>query len=312
MGGHDGLARSHIAQKQVVRRGGRRERGQDVVARGLLLVGELPRQRRGERGQARAVRHVAHGLAPRGALPALLHEHELQEQQLLVHEAPARLGRLVHAAREVDGRERRAAAHEAVLRTQLQRQRVVQPRHMRKRVAHEPAHPGGRQLLGGGVHGYDHAGRRALGAVQRLEVGVRHALEAVVELQLARHGDAHAGAHLVHEPRLAKRRHHERARAVHERYLHERQLRLGALELYLVHYAFHRALLPDGSRRHCLAPREVDVAPGEVRHQVAHRAHAQRLERAGARLAHQTDAPDGFVEREGGCESVRRVATQPT
>ena len=312
VGGHDGLARSHVAQKQVVRRGGGGQRRQDVVAGRLLLARELVGQRRGERGQVGAVRHVAHGLPPFRARAPLLHEHEFQKQQLLVHQAPTRLGRLVHAAGEVDGGKRRPAAHEAVLRAQLERQRIVQARHVDQAVAHEAAHPRARELLGGGMHGYDHAGGLAVSPVDRLDERVRHALEPVVELQLPRHGHAHAGLQLVHEPWLAKRRDHERARAVHERDLHERQLRLGTLELDLVHGALDGALLADDRRGHRLAPRQVDVAPREVRHQVAHRAHAQRLERAGPRRAHQTDAPDGFVERERGCQSVRCVAIQPT
>ena len=191
-GRHGGLARAHVSQKQVVRRARGGQRREDVVFGALLLVGQLEGQRPGQGRRARAVHDVAHRLAPPLALARLPHEHELEQKQLLVREAAARLGRLGHRLREMDARQRRPAAHEAVPRPQLERQRVAQARARRERVAHEPAHPRRRHLLACGMHGDDHALCRAL-AVERLEIGVRHALEAVAELELSRHGDAHAG-----------------------------------------------------------------------------------------------------------------------
>jgi len=213
--------------------------------------------------------------------------------------------------REVDARQRRAAAHQAVLRTQLERQRIMQPAYGLQRVSHEPSHPRSGYLLASGMHGDDHALGRPF-AVEDFQIRVRHALEAVVEFQLARHRDAHAGLHLVHEPWLTKARHHEHARAVHERQLNEREARLGLLELDLVHRAFDGALLADDPSGHGCLAREVDVAPREVRGQVAHRADAEPVERASARRAHQTNAPDRFVERERCCQSVGPVVIQLT
>ena len=302
-GRHGGLARAHVSQKQVVRgaRGG--QHGEDVVFGALLLVGQLEGQRLGQGRRARAVHDVAHRLAPPLALARLPHEHELEQKQLLVHEAAARLGRFGHRLREMDARQRRPAAHEAVPRPQLERQRVAQARARRERVAHEPAHPRRRHLLACGMHGDDHALCRAL-AVERLEIGVRHALEAVAELELSRHGDAHAGLQLVGEPRLAKARDHEHARAVHERDLHKRKARLRTLELHLVHGALDGARPADDGRRHRLLRGQVDVAAREVRDEVAHRLDAEPCERAGARRAHQAHAIDGLVERERGRQTV--------
>ena len=50
-----------------------------------------------------------------------------------------------------------------------------------------------------------------------LDIGVHHALEAVVELHLAGNGDAHAGFDLVFQPRLAKACDHKHAGCVHHR-----------------------------------------------------------------------------------------------
>lgn len=75
--------------------------------------------------------------------------------------------------------------------------------------------------------------------------GVGHALEPIVELQLARHGYAHARLEGVHEPRLAERRHHQHARLVHQADLDESELGPRALELDVV----------DGRLRWCTARR---------------------------------------------------------
>ena len=257
-GGDDGLAGAHVAQQQVVRRLRRSEGGEDVALGLLLLVGKPEGHRLGERRHARPVHRVDDLFAPVRALVRLAHEHQLEQQQLLVHEAAARLGHFVHRMREVDARQRRAAAHQAVLRTQLERQRIMQPAYGLQRVSHEPSHPRSGYLLASGVHGDEHA------------------------------------------------------RAVHERQLNEREARLGLLELDLVHRAFDGALLADDPSGHGCLAREVDVAPREVRGQVAHRADAEPVERASARRAHQTNAPDRFVERERCCKSVGPVVIQRT
>ena len=232
------------------------------------------------------------------------HEHDLEKQELFVHKTASRFGSLGGALREMDRHERSLPAHEAVLCAQLERERIVHPRAGRKRVAHEPSHPRRRHLLARRMHGDDHA-FGSLFISKHFQVGIRHPFETVVEFQLAGHGDAHTGLHLIHEPRLAKARHHEHARAVHDGQLHEREARFGALELDLVYRAFDRALLTDSRRSNGFLARQIDVAPWIVGHQIAHRSNAEPLERASAPRAYQTDAPDGFVERERGCHAVR-------
>ncbi len=102
--GHDGLAGAHVAQQHVV---GDRRRGQlpqDVRLRPLLLRRQLEGQCGGKRAHPRTVRPMAHGLATGAALTALAHEHELQEQQLLVDQAAPRLGNLLHRMGGMDAR----------------------------------------------------------------------------------------------------------------------------------------------------------------------------------------------------------------
>ena len=111
------------------------------------------------------------GSRPRGALAgaAAMSRNSSRHEQLLVREAPARLGRLLHGcAGSRWTRAPSAALHEPILRAQAPAAagRCRRPAVMRKRVAHQAAAPTPcRQLLGGGVHGDDHARRRALGAL---------------------------------------------------------------------------------------------------------------------------------------------------
>ena len=306
-GGHDGLAGADVAQDQVVRRMGRGHLAQHVVARGCLLVGERERQRRGERTHPGAVRHVLNRLAPGGARRGLPHEEQLQHEQLLVGQAAARLGGLAHGLGKMDARKRRLTAHEPVLRTQGKRQRVVCATRLGKRVAHQAPHPCRGHLFRGGMHGDDHAGRPADALPHHLDERVGHALEPIVELQLARHGYAHARLEGVHEPRLAERRHHQHARLVHQADLDESELGPRALELDVVDGAFDGALLADAGRRHRLLGGKVDVAARVVRDQVAHRMDAQGRERAGARRAHQAHARDRLVQGQRRRHAVKSI-----
>ena len=108
------------------------------------------------------------------------------------------------------------AGHEPIPHAQIERQRIVAALHGIERVAHQTAHPRGRDLLACGMHGDDHA-LGHLAVAELLDIGVHHALEAVVELHLAGDGDAHAGFDLVFQPRLAKASDHEHAGCVHHR-----------------------------------------------------------------------------------------------
>ena len=274
------------------------------AARLLLLAGEGEGQRCSKRRLVRAVGHVGHRLAPGAAARPLLHEEQLEHEQLLVGQAPTRLGHLRHGLGEVDARERRPAAHQTVLLAQGQGQRIVEPPHRGKRVLRQPPHPRRRELLGGRVHGDDHG--RHLALPHLLQVGVGHALEAVVELHLAGHGHRVARLHLIHEPRLAEARHHEGARAVHERQLHERQVGPRALEFDLVDGAADGARLADARVGYRAHGRQVHVAPREVGHQVADGADAQLLEGLGASGAHQAHPADGLVEGKRGRQTIRR------
>ena len=56
-----------------------------------------------------------------GALRGLRHERELEQQQLLVHQAAARFGDLFHGMREMDARQRSAAGHEPIPHAQIKR-----------------------------------------------------------------------------------------------------------------------------------------------------------------------------------------------
>ena len=170
--------------------------GEYVVAGGNLLVGERKRQHALKRGRARAVHHVRGGGGAGAAVLRLFHKRQLKQQQLFVHQAAARLGHLVHGLREMDARKRLRARHKAELRAQVKRQRVIAAAYHVKGVFHDAAHPRGRDFLARGMHGDDHALGR-LPRLKRLQVGVHHALEAVVELNLAGHGNGHARLELV-------------------------------------------------------------------------------------------------------------------
>ena len=123
------------------------------------------------------------------------------------------------------------------------------------------------------MHRDDHALGR-LPRLKRLQVGVHHALEAVVELHLAGHGNGHAGLELVFQPRLAKARDHQHARFVHDGNFHQRKLRARALQLHLVDLALDSARPADARGGNRFALRQVDVASRIVRGEVADRAHA--------------------------------------
>ena len=260
---------------------GHRRRGQggkNLVARPLLLAGELEGKRGGESGKPRAVHHVGVGHAPGAAGGALLHEEQLQIQQLLVDEPPPRLVGLGHRAREMDGAQRGVPAHEPVAQAQPQRQRIEEPLGGVQSVGHDAAHPGRRELLGGRVHRHHRAGD-LLPLPDHFDEGVGHALVAVVEGHLARNGHRIPRLHLIHQPWLAKAGDYKDARAIHERDLHELEIVAGLLQLDLVHRAANGADLPDASGAAGLHLREVDVGSGKVRQQIAQRAHTELLER---------------------------------
>ena len=99
-----GLARAHVAEQHMVGRLGRRHAREDIRTSLLLLRGKGERHDTVERRRARAVHHMRHRLRAGGALRGLRHEGELEQQQLLVHQATTRLGNLFHSMREVDAR----------------------------------------------------------------------------------------------------------------------------------------------------------------------------------------------------------------
>ena len=295
--GNDGLAGAHVSQKHVVGHRRRRQGGKNLVARPLLLAGELEGKRGGEGTKPRAVHHMGVGHASSAAGRALLHEEQLQVQKLLIDEPPPRLVGFCHGAREMDGAQRGVPAHEPVAQTQPQRQRVEEPFGCLQSVGHDAAHPGRRELLGGRMHRHHRAGD-LLPLPDHLDEGVGHALVAVVEGHLARNGHRISRLHLIHQPRLAKAGDYKDARAIHERDLHELEIVAGLLQLDLVHRAANGADLPDASGAAGLHLGEIDVGPGEVRQQIAQRAHAQLLKRHGPRRADQTNPGHGLVQRE--------------
>ena len=276
--GHDGLARAHVAEKHVVGRRRRGEHPQDIVPRPFLLAGEDEGQRPGKGRHTGTVHDMGHGLAVPGSLGPLLHEEELQIQQLLVDEPAPGLVGLGRRGREMDGGQGGLPPHEAIAQAQPQGQRVEGAPDLLQAVGHNAAHPRGRKLLGGRVHRHHGAGQgRPFPAPDHLDEGVGHALVAVVEGHLARHGHRIPGLDLVHEPRLAKSSHHDDTRAVHQGNLHELQVVTGLLQLDLVHGAANGARLADMGARAALHARQVDIGSGEVGHQIAHRANTQLL-----------------------------------
>ena len=295
--GHDGLAGAHVSQKHMVGHRRRGQGGKNLVARPLLLAGELEGKRGGESGKPRAVHHVGVGHAPGAAGGALLHEEQLQIQQFLVDEPPPRLVGLGHRAREMDGAQRGVPAHEPVAQAQPQRQRIEEPLGGFQSVGHDAAHPGRRELLGGRMHRHHRAGD-LLPFPDHLDEGVGHALVAVVEGHLARDGHRIPRLYLIHQPRLAKAGDYKNARAVHKRDLHEPEIVAGLLQLDLVHRAANGADFPDASGAAGLHLGEVDIGSGEVRQQIAQRAHAEFLERRSPRRADQTNPRHGLVQRE--------------
>ena len=229
-----------------------------------------------------------------GTLRSLRHEHELEQQQLLVYQAAARFGRLLHGMREMDARQRGAARHEPIPHAQIERQRIVAALHGIERVSHQTAHPRCRDLLACRMHGDDHA-LGHLAVAELLDIGVHHALEAVIELHLAGDGDTHAGLELVFQPRLAKACDHEHAGCVHHRDFDQRKVGTRALELDLVDGALDSARPADARAGDGLALRQVDIASGEMREQVADRAHTQTRKRLRASRADQLHARRGFI-----------------
>lgn len=139
--GHDGLAGAHVSQKHVVGHRRRRQGGKNLVARPLLLAGELEGKRGGEGTKPRAVHHMGVGHASSAAGRALLHEEQLQVQKLLIDEPPPRLVGFCHGAREMDGAQRGVPAHEPVAQTQPQRQRVEEPFGCLQSVGHDGGAP---------------------------------------------------------------------------------------------------------------------------------------------------------------------------
>ena len=141
--------------------------------------------------------------------------------------------------------------------------------------------------------------------VEHLKERVRHALEAVGELDLARHGNAVAGVQPLGKPWLAKAGHDERARAVDDRDLGQRKARARLFELRLVngsrdgdHGADGRA----GDGRHL---RHVDIATREVREQVAHGDHAELAQSRRARRADARHARHRLVHTQRGGKPVK-------
>ena len=289
-----GFARAHVAEQHVVGRLGRRHAREDIRTSLLLLLGKGERHDAVERRRARAIHHMRRRLRAGGALRGLRHERELEQQQLLVHQAAARFGDLSHGMREMDARQRGAAGHEPIPHAQIERQRIIAALHGIERVSHQTAHPRGRDLLACGMHGDDHA-LGHLAVAELLDIGVHHALEAVVELHLAGDGDAHAGFDLVFQPRLAKASDHEHAGCVHHRDLDEREVGARALELDLVDRPLDSARPADARAGDGLTLRQVYIASGEVREQVADRAHAQTRKRLRASRADQLHARRGFI-----------------
>ena len=197
----------------------------------------------------------------------------------------------------MDGAQRGVPAHEPVAQAQPQRQRIEEPLGGFQSVGHDAAHPGRRELLGGRVHRHHRAGD-LLPLPDHLDEGVGHALVAVVEGHLARDGHRIPCLHLIHQPRLAKAGDYKDARAVHQRDLHELEIVAGLLQLDLVNGAANGADLPDARSAASLHLGKVDVGSGEVRQQIAQRAHAELLERRSPRRADQTNPGHGLVQRE--------------
>ena len=289
-----GLARAHVTEQHVVGHLGRRHAGKDVGAGLLLFFSKGERHDAVERRRARAVHHMRHRLRAGGALRGLRHKGELEQQQLLVHQATTRLGNLFHSMREVDARQRPPAGHKPIPHAQIERQRIVAALHGVERVAHQTAHPCGRDLLARRMYGDDHA-LGHLAVAELFDIGVHHALEAVIELHLAGNGDAHAGFDLVFQPRLAKACDHKHAGCVHHRDFDQGKVWARPLELDLVDRPLDSARPADARAGNGLALRQVYIASGEVREQVADRAHAQTRKRLRASRADQLHTRRGFI-----------------
>ena len=144
------------------------------------------------------------------------------------------------------------------------------------------------------MHGDDHA-LGHLAVAELFDIGVHHALEAVIELHLAGNGDAHAGFDLVFQPRLAKACDHKHAGCVHHRDFDQGKVWARPLELHLMDRPLDSARPADARAGNGLALRQVYIASGEVREQVADRAHAQTRKRLRASRADQLHARRGFI-----------------
>jgi hypothetical protein len=210
---HHRLAGADVALQQAVHRDGSGEVGVDLGEDALLVAREREGQRVEEAADELAARHVRDALA--GGLQAALahHEGELDAQQLVEHEAPARLLGLVHRLGGVDAPERPRAVDEVVLVEQPVGQRLDEVAGPPQALGHPAAEvlrvqP---ELVGLRVDGGD---LQAVLLVEEVDLGVGQLLLPAVVGDLAEEHGLGALGQLPRPPRLVEERDAQIPRAV--------------------------------------------------------------------------------------------------
>ena len=291
--GDGGLAGPDVAQEQPVHdaRGG--HVGQDLVGGDTLLVGEVE-GKRGEKGvHVRSPADVRAGLHAGELDLASGEKGQLEAEQLVVGEPPAREARGRHGRREVDVAQGTSERHEAAAGGERRRQPVADVGGVGDGRGDDPAHPACGEALGDGMDGQD--ARVAAGAAlprhDLVERGL-HLPEAVAKGHLARERDGVPLVHLLGDPRLAEERGDEDARLVHDGELDNLHVGPGARAALVdpVDRGDDRGVAPHVGTGDLGDVREVEVAVGHVQQEVADAPDPQARERLLARALHVAQA----------------------
>ena len=293
-GGHGGLARADVAQKQAVHGPVGRHVVQDLLGGDGLLVRELEGH-----GVGKGLPVLARGEVPVRVRPGKLYlaareKGHLQAEQLVVGKAPAGAlggGLACGKVRLANGA---GLGHEAVSGHEGGRHEVAGVAPVGHGGARDAAHPGGAQALAHAVDGKQprksgRSGLLALVGHDLVELR-RHLLEAVGEGHLARDGQGVAFLELLGQPRLLEEGAHEHARVVEQGHLDDGQLGARALELDLVDHAQHGALAAHVGARYLGDAREVEVAARHVEQGVSHGGDAHAAQGLGLGAASKTQA----------------------
>jgi hypothetical protein len=278
----DGLPRAHLALQQAVHRHRRREVGLDHVEGGVLVRGEVVRERLEEPGEEVALDPVLDPAALGLNAPLAHDERDLDAEELVEAQAPLRLARVLGALRLVDVAVGPGAVLQVLqLGTHLGRERV-------RERAREVEDGRDRALDLPGRHvrlprlrvdGHDDPGLGVAGAPEHVDDRVRELALPAEQVELPVERDLGAHRELALAPRLVEEDEVQQPRVV----LDDRLDHLLALARRPrrdpLHLGDDRRLLSRHELRDLRLAGAVVVAPGVVLEQVEHRLDRRRHQR---------------------------------